>query len=349
MAQRVGGPGLARIVGTSQPTFIGVRLFISMLKLLASLPELPWYTGVSIIIALFALWIGFRNYRISARKAKIERDAALGRNLSLIVYAARVTGHGKYDRPRHFILGCRFSGSKPVIIPFMCEIENLGQKSGSNVELVLRLPGQARWTDAVGYTKRPEVTIDSHGEDRVIRFAVGECNPGERVAVMDFLVVSPADFQNGPVSLPVEFRFAQRDEVAVEGELSVGLIDISRNDAAEALAGISAVIPIPERPRRLSDRLLELMWRISEDYFVVGTTAVFVFYEKEALKAKDSRLDRVPSALLKAQTGVRDRQGRFWFPSINSRRVLVLHGKVAPEVAGFDKNKVPNLGTRRIP
>jgi hypothetical protein len=75
------------------------------------------------------------NYRIAARKTKIERDAALGRDLSLFVYSARITGHGKYDRPRHFILACRFSGDKPVAIPLMCEIENLGQNVGANVEL----------------------------------------------------------------------------------------------------------------------------------------------------------------------------------------------------------------------
>lgn len=246
-------------------------------------------------------------------------------------------------------MGCRFIGSKPAIIPLICEIENLGLKSGANVELYLRLPGQARWTDAVGYERRPEVTIDSNHEDRVVRFAVGECNPGEKVALTDFLVIGPEDLRSAPVSMAVEFRLAQRDEVAVEGTLSIGLIDISRDNVAEALAEVSAIMPNPKQPKRLSDQMLELARRIFENSFVVGATAVFVYYDKEALKARNPGLDGVPSALLKAQTGVRDRQGRFWFPSVNSRSVLVFDGKVAPEVPGFDENKVPNLGVRRIP
>jgi len=149
--------------------------------------------------------------------------------------------------------------------------------------------------------------------------------------------------------MAVEFRLAQRDEVAVEGTLSIGLIDISRDNVAEALAEVSAIMPNPKQPKRLSDQMLELARRIFENSFVVGATAVFVYYDKEALKARNPGLDGVPSALLKAQTGVRDRQGRFWFPSVNSRSVLVFDGKVAPEVPGFDENKVPNLGVRRIP
>lgn len=342
-------------IADTEPAHRPIQIDLIFVKVMreffASIPEMPWYVGASLIVALFALWISFRNYRIGAGKAKIERDRALGRNLSLIVYSARITGYGKFEWPRNYILCCHTIPKGPLAFPFIAEVENLGTKTAANVQLFLRFPRILRGDRGAAPNAHAGHVVTPDEDVVIVRFDLGECHPGEKIPVLDYLDIREEAFPSGVAAFRVDFRVAQRDEVSEEGQLIMGLMDGSRRTAPDALSELSALVPVVSEPRRwtLGESIADAFWVIADRTMTIGRLILLVTYEKDsAVPDKAIGGKGVPARAMKVKVGVRDRRGRLLFPGLNSGKAMLFHGMHAPEIGGVDGNEVANLGVRKI-
>jgi hypothetical protein len=331
-----------------------------MWNMLASFPGISLLTGIGIIIALCGLLISHRNYRLSSRKARAEKDAARQvANISLVVYTARVCGEGNYEPPRHFILDCQRISRRCTDLAFVVEVENLGQRTASGVSLYLRYPIHLRRGKNSEYEGPRPVTVTKEDEWEIVHFDIGDIHPGQCCQFTDHIIISDAELKNDSdtAAFQVGFRVEQRDSLAVEGDLSFGLIDLSCARPAEALKELSRLLPIgePYESKGLRNWLLERLYRLSDDLYhkgermIVGRSVFLLSYDKRLVTVEQNEsLDRVPPKALLSIGGVQDFRGDIWIPGINARRVLMFHGKIRPEVPGRTRKKVNNLGVRRV-
>lgn len=328
-----------------------------MEKAFASFPEIPWYVALGLIVALCSLLVSIRNYRLSSRKAQAEREGArLPANLSLIVYTARISGSANYEPPRHFILTCHCTPGRYIDLPFVADVENLGQRTASDVSLYLRYPRRLRlWTG--GTYEGASVTVTADDALETVRMKMGDLHPGDTWRVLDHFSITESVLHkaNGPVAFSVEFKVAQRDDIALEGTISFVLIDVSIASPKEALSSLSKILPAgnPPKPKQPLDRffngLAGSFARVAGRYMTIGHSVVMVSYNKRLIVAEQGQpIDHIPPEALLLQAGVQDRRGHLWFPGVNARDVFLFHGKIAPEVAGLGGREVANPGLRRM-
>ena len=310
------------------------------------------------IIALLGLLFARLSYSLAARTARAERDAARRvANLSLIVDSARLTGEGNYEPPSHFILGCHFTSQRCLDMPIVMKIDNLGQKTASGVGLYLRYPRLMRQWDKSQAVATSQVTMTRTEDSELVHFEFGEVNPGEVILLDEHISITDQAFCESSThgTFVVGFKLEQRDASAVEGEISFGLINVSGDRSPEAIDKLSQTLEIrePFAPKRIRDRMLNILYRLSEGLWrtgkrmLIGRFLLYVTYDV-GLSVADQRIDRVPATALVATAGVLDRRGALWIPGINARKVLVFHGKIRPEVAAITGKRVPNPGVHTV-
>jgi hypothetical protein len=322
------------------------------------IPMIPWLTGVSIVLALFGLLISHRNFRLSARRARAEKEAAQKvSNLSLVLYTARISGDGNYEPPRHFLLSCPRKPGRFIDIPFVVELENLGSKTASGGSLYLRFPLELGSGTPSQYDGRRPANVSVDKDWEIVQFDVGEVHPGQNCIFTDHLVISDALFQRtGQVAVfLVGFRLEQQDTPATEGNISFGVLDLLSDRPGEHLHSLSELLPVgkPYESWTIRNRLLQVMYRMSQGLrykgapMVVGKS-VFVLAYDNALITPTESADRVPRDALLSMNAVQDNQGELWVTGINAKHVLMFHGKLRPEIPGRNTHKVKNLGVKQL-
>jgi hypothetical protein len=319
---------------------------------LGSLPTIPLPWGITTLIALVGLLFAYRNYRFGRGRALAELKAATqDSNLSVVLYGGRLCGKADYERPLHFILDCPLEAGRCIDFPFIVEIENLGLRTASGVSLFLRFPKILRNFDRRDLNSKVPITITNDGPWELVRFDIGNINPGQSIVFLDRIWVKDIAFEANKVAGAFIIRFGveQRDKATILGDISVGILG-SSTEKRYALEQLSGLLPSfdPIATRSLRDCIMDWIARKMDNLqpkgqpMIIGRLVVRIMYDSDQV-VKDGSVDRINSTSIKAQPGVQDIRGKVWFPGINAKRVSVFHGRMRrPEIAGVEGGEVIN-------
>lgn len=290
--------------------------------------------GLACVAILVAILTGYQNRRLS-RQIATRQGVFRTPDVHLALY-------GVDHRPGvddTFVISCPFAPGRPILFPFPVAVVNRGSKAAKGIKLFMRYHRRLRGVDTPVVRGPASLHVDflDDGNFKIVGFSLGTLAPGERMQLIDFVVLNePSNFmvdvkartKDGvDVALQVEawlanlvdFTLYQEDDQPVAGRAGLMVLDTSHQSLEEILRRRNSRVE-KEFRKQVGGRLRQIAYfyrRRWRGEVVVNPVHAVRYDVNETKRTHASSIDEVPVEALEVVAGIKDIIGSMYFPGVN--------------------------------